>query len=231
MNQDSGINVKKNKRESLSGRAYRELKKLILNNRLTLGYQYMENEVAELLQMSRTPTREALLRLANEGLVEIRPRHGMRVKPISVDDIREIYQVLTSLESCAAELAARRGLTGKEVGALTHAVNEMEQALETDELEAWAEADSKFHRLLVQYSNNQRLVSLVDTFIVQSHRVRMLTLRMRPRPKSSNDDHLRVVEAIKRGDGDAARQIHRMHREKSGQMLIELLERLIGSSL
>ena len=61
--------------------------------------------------------------------MEIRPRHGVRIKPVSSRDMREIYQILTSLESCAAELAARRGLSTAEIETLGHAVGEMEEAL------------------------------------------------------------------------------------------------------
>ena len=211
-------------RESFAERAYRELKRRILDNRLTVGTQYMEQEVAELLSMSRTPTREALIRLANEGLVEIRPRHGMRIKPISLRDMREIYEVITALEASAAALAARDGLTADQIDALHRAVADMDRALQHDDLESWAEADERFHRLLVEYSDNERLIALVRTFVDQSHRVRMLTLRLRPRPSTSNQDHRAVIEAIARGDADAARRLHRTHREKSGRMLIELLQ-------
>ncbi len=215
--------TRKSARESLSERAYRDLKAQILENRLSVGRQYMEQEIAERLDMSRTPTREALIRLANEGLVEIRPRHGMRIKPISRDDMREIYEVLTSLESQAAALAARRSLSKAEIDAMRRAVADMDAALKDDDLESWAEADERFHRLLVEYSDNRRLIALVGTFIDQSHRVRMITLRMRPRPTDSNQDHRAVVEAIARGDADEARRVHRTHREKSGRMLIDLL--------
>ncbi len=210
-------------RESFSERAYRELKRRILENRIAVGDQYMEQEVAEFLNMSRTPTREALLRLANEGLVEIRPRHGMRVKPISLRDMRDIYQVLTALESSAAELAARNGLSDDQLAALGESVADMDRALAADDLDAWAEADRRFHRVLVESSDNERLISLVQTFLDQSHRVRMLTLRLRPKPTTSNQDHRAVIEAIAAGDADGARRLHRMHREKSGRMLIELL--------
>ena len=215
---------KKNGKESLSDRAYRELKKLILENRLSVGNQYMEQEVAELLKMSRTPSREALIRLANEGLVEIRPRHGMRIKPISLQDMREIYEVLTSLESTAASLAAKRGLSEKQIESLRQAVNDMEQSLEIDDLDAWAAADERFHRLLVEFSDNERLISLVGNFIDQSHRVRMMTLRLRPKPSASLDDHRAVMEAIARGDAEAARRLHRTHREQSGSILVDLLK-------
>ncbi len=221
---ENTIRERKKSGESLSDRAYRDLKKRILENSLSPGHQYMEQEVAELLDMSRTPTREALIRLSNEGLVEIRPRHGMRIKPVSLQDMREIYQVLTALESTAAELAARNGLTDEEDASLRRSVDDMEHALKADDLEAWAEADQRFHRMLVEFSDNGRLIALVGMFFDQSHRVRMLTLRLRPKPVASIEDHRAVMEAIARGDADEARRRHRIHREKSGKMLIDILE-------
>jgi DNA-binding GntR family transcriptional regulator len=102
-------------REPFADRAYRELRARILDNSMPSGEQYTEEELAALLQMSRTPTREAMLRLASEGLVEVRPRHGMRIKPVSPVDMREIYEVLTALESTAAALAAARTDQGESV--------------------------------------------------------------------------------------------------------------------
>lgn len=212
------------RRASYSDSAYRELKRRILENELSVGEQYLEQEIAELLSMSRTPIREALVRLANEGLVEIRPRHGMRVRAISLEDVREIYEILTALESAAAALAARGGLSEEDVASLRTAVADMDEALASDDRVAWAAADERFHRLLVELSRNERLKVLVATFMDQSHRLRMTTLRLRPKPTTSNEDHRAVIEAIVRGDADAARRIHRQHRQRSGKMLIGLLE-------
>jgi len=220
----NALNTKpKPSKESLSERAYKELKRRILDGLIPVGQQFMEQEVAELLAMSRTPTREALIRLANEGLVEIRPRHGMRIKPISIDDMREIYDVLTALESKAAGLAASRALTKEDIARLQDAVSDMDKALAADDLDAWAEADERFHRVLVELSGNHRLQSLVKTFIDQAHRVRMVTLRLRPKPTASNKDHRAVVRAIVKGDSAKARQIHHEHRERSGKLLASLL--------
>ncbi len=210
-------------KKSLSERAYNELKRRILDGEIPVGQQYMEQEVAQQLDMSRTPTREALIRLANEGLVEIRPRHGMRIKPVSIDDMREIYDVLTALESSAAGLAAARNLSKEDLSGLQEAVADMDAALAQDDLMAWAKADERFHRLLVELGGNARLQALVNTFIDQAHRVRMLTLKLRPKPSASNKDHRAVVRAIARGDADKARQIHHEHRERSGRMLATLL--------
>jgi len=210
-------------RLSNTQRAYNELKRRILDNEMPAGYQALEQELAELLGMSRTPVREALIRLANEGMVEVRPRHGMRVLPISAQDMREIYDVLTSLESTAAELVARNGLSQERLETLNGAVRDMDDALGADDMIAWAEADERFHALLVEYCGNERLRAMVRTCWDQAHRVRIATLRMRPKPLDSNKEHAEVVDAIARGDADAARRIHRNHRVRAGRMLVDLL--------
>lgn len=210
-------------REPFADRAYRELRARILDNSMPSGEQYTEDELASMLEMSRTPTREAMLRLAGEGLVEVRPRHGMRVKPVSVVDMREIYEVLTALESTAAALAAERTDQGDSIKQLRGAIADMDAALERDDLKAWAAADERFHTLLVAAANNSRLSELVQTYVGQSHRVRMLTLRLRSKPVMSNRDHEAVVDAVEAHDSLRAREIHFSHRQQSGKMLVELL--------
>lgn len=186
------------------------------------GEQYTEPELASLLHMSRTPTREAMLRLASEGLVELRPRQGMRVKPVSMVDMREIYEVLTALESAAAALAAARADQGDAISALRTAISDMDAALERDDLPSGRRPTSVSTRGW-SAAGNRRLNELVQTYLGQSHRVRMLTLRLRPKPVSSNRDHESVVDAVAAHDGARAREIHYAHREKSGRMLVELL--------
>ena len=102
--------------------AYGRLKQLILDGTLPAGAQMLELEAAARLNMSRTPIREAMVRLRQEGMVEIRPRHGMRVLPVSARDMAEIYDVLTSLEGTAAEIVARRGIAARPLAALRAAV-------------------------------------------------------------------------------------------------------------
>jgi len=141
------------------------------------------------------------------------------------DDMREIYEILTALESIAAELVARRGLSDAEMARIEEAVADMEAALERDDRTAWAAADERFHMLLVELSGNARLSALVNTYYEQSHRARMITLFLRPVPTQSNIDHAGVVDAIRRKDAEAARQIHRQHRVRSGQLLVDILKR------
>lgn len=212
------------RRLSQTQRAYEELKHLILENRMPAGTQALEQEVARQLNMSRTPVREALIRLAQEGMVEVRPRHGMRVLPVSVADMREIYEILASLEAAAAGAAARRGVGPQQMAVLEQAVATMEDAERRDDRVAWAAGDAMFHRLLVEASGNRRLVAMVEAVRDQSHRVRMLTLQLRPRPVNSNRDHAEVLQAIRDRDEETAYRVHRRHRVEAGRMLIALLE-------
>jgi DNA-binding GntR family transcriptional regulator len=142
-----------------------------------------------------------------------------------VIDMREIYEVLTALESIAAGLAARRAEQGDHVERMRAAIRDMDAALERDDHKAWAAADERFHALLVEAAGNTRIKDLVQTFVDQSHRVRMMTLPLRPSPILSNRDHEAVVDAIAARDGERARRIHHDHRHKAGELLVDLLAR------
>ena len=218
-------------RESFTDVAYREIRRQILDNEMPAGFQITEQDLAARLQMSRTPTREALVHLESEGLIEIWPRHGMRVKYVSISDLREIYQVLSVLEVEAARLAALRDLDGATVRALRTSVADMDTHLGAGNLRSWVEADSTFHRTLAEASGNRRLTQAAATYWGQTHRLRMITLRMRPPPAPSNRDHAEVVEAIIAGDAETAQRVHRQHWQWSGELLIGLLENHGISSL
>ncbi len=206
-------------------RAYRELRRRILDNEMPPNAHYLEQELADVLGMSRTPVREALIRLSDERLVEIRPRHGARILPVSVDDMREIYEMMTELEALAVRKLAERGLSRRELRMLEQAVADMDHALARDDLRAWARRDEMFHALLVDLTGNSRLSQVVATFRDQAHRARMQTLKLRPKPVNSNRDHAAVVEAIRQRDPETAAATHRQHRQKAGAMLLSLLAR------
>jgi DNA-binding GntR family transcriptional regulator len=205
--------------------AYQRLRGMILDNHLPPGAQRLEAELALQLGISRTPVREAMLRLQREGLAEVLPRHGMRVAPLSAADMREIYDVLESLEPKAAELLARRRLKPAALAPLSRACDAMETAIAREDRAAWAAADEAFHRGLAELCGNARLAAMVMQVWDQSHRARMFTLNMRPLPARSTAEHRATLEAIRVGDADEARESYRRHRQRGGVELIALIER------
>jgi DNA-binding GntR family transcriptional regulator len=210
---------------SLVDVAYRTMRARILDNAWPPGHRALEQEIALQLGMSRTPVREALIRLAKERLVEVIPRHGMRVLPVSADDMRDIYAVLTALESMAAELAAKRRPSAAELKPLADASRAMDRAVKAHDLDAWAAADEQFHRHLIELSGNRLLIDAVLNCWDRAHRARMVTLRMRPTPVNSTREHREVVERIRAGDGRGAFDMHRAHRERGSREMIGILER------
>ncbi len=205
--------------------AYDTMRRRILDNVWPPGFGALEQELAHDLGMSRTPVREALIRLEKERLVEVVPRHGMRVLPVSAADMRDIYEMLTALESMAAELVVRRAPSEHQLAPLIRASRDMERALAADDLDAWAQADERFHRHLIMLSGNRLLIDAVLNCWDRAHRARMVTLRMRDKPTHSTREHMALVERIRAGDARGAAEVHRAHRERGSRELLVILER------
>lgn len=215
--------AKKDKSVSLSKRAYDDLREQILNNELRPGRFFLELELAALLGISRTPLKEALVKLENEGLIRVQPRHGMQVLPLSADDMAEVYQIITSLECEAVSIIAQNGLSTAQIAKLEATGEAMEKALMNDDLKSWASADEDFHRLLLDFCGNTRLKQTVLNFWDLAHRARMFTLHLRQKPVGSTQDHQLVIEAIKQKDSEKAVLIHRQHRVKGGTSLVSII--------
>ena len=205
--------------------AYAVLRRRILDNVYPPGHQVLESELAEELGISRTPMRETMMRLAAEGLVEVVPRHGMRVLPVSPGDMAEIYVVLTALESAAAELVAGRRPTDAQLKPLELATRDMARALKSDDLDAWAAADERFHQGLIELADNRTLFEAVQRLADRAHRARMFTLRLRPKPINSTREHTALLRRLRAGDTAGAVQVNREHRERASRELVAICER------
>jgi DNA-binding GntR family transcriptional regulator len=213
-------------RRSMVEVAYQALKQRIISHELAPGVQVLEEDLALMLGMSRTPVREAAVRLEQEGFLELVPRRGIRVRPLSKRAIREINEVLECLEIQAAERLASRHLSAEELKRLEGAVANMDAALATDDIKAWAQADYEFHRLLIEMCGNDHLAEVAQNFLDKAHRFRLLTLPLRAKPIYSNVNHAAVVEAVRRNDPQTAQDIHRAHKRRWNRELVELLDRL-----
>ncbi|SFI28362.1 DNA-binding transcriptional regulator, GntR family [Bosea sp. OK403] len=211
---------------SLVDSAYAALKQAIRESVFAPGYQASAGELALRLGVSRTPVHEAALRLQEEGLVRIVPKRGILICALAPDDIREIYEVLIAIEASAAELAA--GLPESErllmAQDLARETDTMARALDTGDLADWGRADEAFHRILVERCGNSRFVRIIQTVNDQSHRARMLTLRLRPRLPISTEEHRTTIDAIRDGAPEAAREAARQHRVRARDELLPLIE-------
>jgi DNA-binding GntR family transcriptional regulator len=208
--------------------AYAALKSAIRENVYPPGHFAAETEVAAQLGMSRTPVHEAAIRLQEEGLIEVLPRRGILVRAISHRDIRETYELTIALESMAAEVLAARPASpalNRIIAQLEAETRTMESALRKNDLNKWAAADDRFHEILTGECGNGRLSRMASTIRDQTHRARLLTLRLRPLPVKSAPEHRAIIAAIRKGDPAAAAKMAGAHRRRAGEIMIPLIEK------
>ena len=211
MTLDMRSGTERSAKSSLFGGAYEALKEAIRNNVFAPGYQGSEQEIASQLGTSRTPVHEAIIRLQEEGFSRAAAPRSCRMCDLSRRHAR-IYEVIIALETASAELLAEkpadeRGPVAEELEAVNA---EMQAALKADNLPVWAKADERFHQLLVE-RNTMDGWRVCSTVMDQSHRARMLTLRLRPKPPppSASTGHRRRNQE---GNPEAAREAAKRHR-------------------
>lgn len=214
-------------RSWLVDEAYDALKGAILANEYPPGHQVSAQELALRFGMSRTPVQEAALRLQQEGLVEILPKRGIRIKALSPEDLAEIYEVVVAIETSAARRIAgfdapRRHLAAD---ALMLETNRMAQALAEADHASWGAADAAFHRLLVEHCGNRRFATIMATVNAQWHRARMVTVHLRTNLVASIAEHRAIVEAIRAGQPAEAQAAAEAHRNRVRDELLPLLEK------
>ncbi len=205
--------------------AYAALRQRILTVDLAPGTVLPEAQITTMLNMSRTPVREAVARLSYEGLVDALPRRGIRVTPVTVRDVREINEVLACLEVEAVVGVASRALPADAMAALDAAIAAMDAALRDGDRTSWATADFAFHSLLFDLSPNRHLRRTARLYLEKAHRARLLTLPLRADPVYSNSNHAAVVEAVRRGDPETAQEIHGAHKRRWSRELDTIIER------
>ena len=210
--------------ETLTDLAETSLREQIFSGRMLPGTRFTEAELAAHLGLSRTPVREAALRLQTSGLVTVRPRHGITIASISVEDMAHIYEVLTALEIVAVgRVAARHPHAYGDLAQLQRAVGNMRYALSVRDMGTWASADEDFHRALVELSGNPELVTIFYRYTDRVRRARLATMHHRPLPTASLDCHAAVLEAIEAGDAATAQRLHGQHLNAARTLLTELI--------
>ena len=181
--------AKPSKQPSATQQAAEKIRHLIVSGELVADSNHLESELATRLGMSRTPVREATLTLQAAGLLEVQPRKGVKIKSISVNDIADIYQIITELECLAVKRAANSELKKADLINLSTAKDKMKTAVAEEDMEAWARADASFHSELVKLGGNEHLTSLISSMNDQVKRANAIALKMRPSPTRSNKDH------------------------------------------
>ncbi len=190
---------------------YEKLKRSLIEGVLNPGERLSEIELAERLGVSRTPVREALMRLAQEGLVELQPGRGAWVRELTPEEVREVYEVRAALEAEAARLAAERA-TEADLDALIAAEEALRRLPRTD-VAAQTRADARFHARLVATSKNRELERLFHQLDAKLALARRFSSDENQSPKTLAE-HRAIVAAIRDRDPERAAAAARDHIER-----------------
>jgi DNA-binding GntR family transcriptional regulator len=200
---------------------YDRLRDEILNCRIPPGAQIFEQDLANRFGMSKSPVREALLRLRQQGLVEVKARSGYRVSPMSVAEVNEMYEMRIMYETTCAALAVAH--------ASDEAIARLDMfrtAPKSNDVTDWTAMNRRFHMELAGICGNNRLARTAAEFIDQFTRfthVSMSRLRQPLRLDKLLDEHAAVVVAIRDRDRRRAQSILKGHIETSRRRILDAL--------
>ncbi|WP_075223001.1 GntR family transcriptional regulator [Acuticoccus yangtzensis] len=213
--------------------AYTAIKERIVRGRLTPNTTVDESEIANELGMSRTPVREALLRLQTESLVDIARGRGIRVLPISITDMREAYQVISGLEMVAVQLLSERAPDAAYLAPLAETVARMRAAQDAGDVMGWCDADEDFHRTLMRLSGNTRLASAGIQMRDFARRAHVVAVRLQSAEytRTSTENHAALVDALASGSFELAVEKHLLQRRRGEGLLIGAVEAMNFSAL
>jgi DNA-binding GntR family transcriptional regulator len=190
-----------------------QLRELIVSGRIDMGEQLSENVLADRLGVSRTPVREAFMRLAAEQMVEVRPQRGTFVFTCTEDEVREICELRAILETGALRLGAARDRAGL-VDALERSLARGEAALALGP-EAYQPCDSEFHDTLMGFAANGHLVEAYARIKGRVQTLRYRYTRDLDQVRESQETHAEVVANLAKGDDTTAEAVLREHVHKS----------------
>jgi len=206
--------------------AYGYVKNQIFKLNIKPGAYITDTGIAQELQISRTPVREAFRRLEREGLLVYEPRRGWKVYSLTLHDFNEIFDIKVVVEGMVARQAAACK-DEKLRQELKKSIKRLRKAADQNDTDAWIAIDPELHGIIFKMANNQRARRIIENLNEQYHRVQVGFVVRTERIQRSIVEHEAIVEAILSGDGDEAEKRMRDHQNQFRKELLSLLVDLV----
>ena len=213
-------NTSKIEHTNLAEKVYSRMIDAILEGTFSAGERLVCNDIAKHFGVSRTPVREALVRLEKEGFIHSVPRSGTYVNSFTPEEMKEIYEIREVLEGVAARMAAISpdpDLLEK----MRQACEEYKLGIEQKEVDLCVESDLLFHRLLVKASGSKRLIEMLEGFHIQSISIAKRGASYRTHAPTYLDEHRSVLDLISQRKGRLAEKKIREHIRKGKERIIK----------
>lgn len=208
MSEDLKLNM--NEYLPLRDVVFRTLRKAILKGDLKPGERLMELQLASKLGVSRTPIREAIRMLEQEGLAVTIPRKGAEVAKMTEKDMEDVLQIREALDDLAVQVACDK-MTEEQLADLTLKMHHFENAVQDDQLEKIVEYDVAFHELIYEASDNPKLVTLLSNIREQIYRYRVEYLKEKENYPTLVQEHRAIVDALSQKNKKRVADVMRIH--------------------
>lgn len=209
---------------SLKERAYDKLKKLIITGSLEQGVLYNERRLAEALGVSRTPVREALLELSQEGMVAFVPGRGVEVCKITAKQVREVFEIRRIIEGHIIKEITKK-LTSEDIKRLDRNITRQEKLAERDERHEFIEYDKRFHLYLASKTGNRQIEAILLNLRDQIHLMGIRAVEDNSRMKQVTEEHQRILTSLKEGNSKNAYKELIKHLDNTEKTLIKNIEK------
>ena len=203
---------------------FQYLRRCILTGEMKPGDRLLEIKLAETLGVSRTPIREAIKKLEQEGLVNIVPRKGAEVANITSKSLSDVLEVRRALEVLAVELACDRA-NEQELNLIYERLKAFDTALETDDLIAISVADEAYHDAIIKSTNNVKLADLVANLKEQMYRYRFEYIKDVDAHQKIKEEHHEIYRCIKSHQVGEAGAIMREHIDNQEVSILKVLDK------
>lgn len=200
------------------------LREAIGKGELVPGERLPEKLLSEQLGVSRAPIRDAFRILDLEGLVEITPQKGARIKGLTVKDVESIYELRSTLDALAIRLSVPN-LRGEDFSYLGKVLQQMKGCIKKRDTDFYKSLNSEFHDLFYQKSQNQWLCDVNGGLMKHIMRLRSFSLSKPKRLKESYKDHVNIFEALKHEKNLQAEEIARKHTREAGHFVLQLFSK------
>lgn len=209
-------------------RIVEEIRRGIKEGRYAPGQRLIESDLTQALGVSRGPLREAMSRLAGDGLVKIERNRGVTVRALTREEVRSISTIREVLEGLAARLAAARIHEGGNREEFKRLWNEMQSVQVSSNAMEYVVANERFHTLIVRLSGNEPLAQLLDQLRTPVYRFQFRTRLSTDALRWGHEDHAEIAAAILAGDPDRAERAMRRHLRHSAKLIDALPDEAFG---
>ncbi len=201
---------------------FQTLRQAILRGKLQPGERLMEIHLAQQLGVSRTPVREAIRMLEQEGLVIMIPRKGAIVAEITKSDLEDVLEVRAALEELAVKKACRN-ISQEQLQELKKAAGKFAASLQKEDLMACAQADVAFHEIISAATENRRLIQILNNIREQIYRYRLENLKDKSSHANLVEEHTAICRALEERSEEKASEAVRVHIEHQKISIMESL--------